>query len=498
VDNTDVLFYGEGVESIVSVIRVKGGEQAFVTNGRVEASTHLQAQQIQFTLGHLPMLLNPEPRQVLVVGMGSGMTAGATSVHPTVERVTLVEIEPEVRGVARTFDAYNHRVLDNPKVSVVLNDGRNFLLTTDRMFDVITADPIHPWFRGAGYLYSSEYFALAAGHLRPGGVIAQWLPIYELTPDDLRSVVKTFQLHFPYTVMWLAHYDAVILGSASPFLIDESELERRLAEPAVAGDLTRVSMGSATDLLSYFVMGTDGMRRFAQNATLNTDDRLYLEFSAPFSIATPAVMAANVQALTALRENILPYLVPADDPQARRAQQQRWDRQFEAGRAGDSALALYLGRRPGDPEVAQAIGRLTFEYPSYAPGAFLSREYQAALAMEPRLLYQSSFMLTNDEGGTVVVEMSAVLVPVSRTRAAIMFVDNGARVVYGQVYVDDYDRDGIADRLAVDVMGALRASYEKDAAAARERRQLLPSATDMLPRFKAVIGAKVQGVKSGS
>ena len=98
VENTDVLYYAEGVESIVSVIKVKGGEQAFLTNGRVEASTHLQAQQVQFTLGHLPMLLNRNPKDVLVVGMGSGMTAGATAVHPGVEQVTLVEIEAQVLG----------------------------------------------------------------------------------------------------------------------------------------------------------------------------------------------------------------------------------------------------------------------------------------------------------------------------------------------------------------------------------------------------------------
>jgi spermidine synthase len=136
-----------------------------------------------------------------------------------VERVTLVEIEPNVLGVARTFEAYNHRVLDNPKVRIVVNDGRNFLMTTNRTFDVITADPIHPWFKGAGYLYASEYFQLAAEHLRPGGVIAQWLPIYELTPHDLASVVRTFQQHFTHTMLWLTHYDrsswAAIRGFSS-------------------------------------------------------------------------------------------------------------------------------------------------------------------------------------------------------------------------------------------------------------------------------------------
>jgi spermidine synthase len=494
VENTDVLFYGEGVESIVSVIKVKGSEQAFITNGRVEASSHLQAQQVQFTLGHLPMLLARDPKEVLVVGMGSGMTAGATAVHPSTERVTLVEIEPKVLGVARTFDAYNHRLLDNPKVKVVLNDGRNFLMTTNRTFDVITADPIHPWFRGAGYLYASEYFQMAAAHLRPGGVVAQWLPIYELTPQDLASVVKTFQQHFPSTMMWLTHYDAVLVGSNAPFVIDEAELQRRVADPAIADDLDRVLMGSSTDLLSYFVMGTEGMKRFAANGTLNTDDRLYLEFSAPFSIASQAVMSANVDAIAARRESILPYLKPAAGTAALEEQRSRWNLQQQAAKIGDVALARFLGGNPSDPGFLRLLRQLNFEYPSYAPGRFLGNEYQATLTLEPRLLQQASFALMSDEGGRTEVEISAVLVPISRTRASIMFVDNRARVVYGQWYVENYGRDGLADRLAVEVMSAIQAAYDGEADAARGRRQTLPSAAQMLGKMKAVIGSKVQRV----
>jgi spermidine synthase len=498
VENTDVLYYAEGIESTVSVIKVKGGEQAFLTNGRVEASTHLPELQLQFTLGHLPMLLARNPKDVLVVGVGSGMTAGASSVHPGVERLTLVEIEPRVLGVARTFEAYNHRVLDNPKATIVLNDGRNFLMTTNRTFDVITADPVHPWFKGAGYLYASEYFALAAAHLRPGGVMAQWLPIYELTAQDLESAVKTFQRHFPHTMMWLTHYDAVIVGSNSAFLIDEAELERRIAEPAIAGDLGRVSMGSATDLLSYFVMGTEGMERFGQAGTLNTDDHLYLEFSAPFSIATPAVMAANIQAIGAHRESILPYLKPAADPQAREEQLKRWDLQFAAGRAGDPVLARFLGSGPTDPDFSVALRRLNQEYPWYAPGRALWSQYQAMLVLEPRLLQRATFRLMDENGGPTAVEVSAVLVPVSRTRASIMFVDNRARVVYGQLYVDDYDREGRANRLAEDLMTAFREAYEAEAIAARTQGRALPSAAATLRRMRIVIDSKAKNVHSGS
>ncbi len=492
VENTDVLYYAEGVESIVSVIRIKGGEQAFLTNGRVEASTHPQARHCQLTLGHLPMLLARNPGKVLVVGLGSGMTLGATSIHPGVEQLTLAEIEPRVIDVARTFAAYNHRVLENPRLRIVFNDGRNFLMTTPEKFDVISADPIHPWFRGAGYLYTTEYFELAADHLTPGGVVAQWLPIYELSPRDVRSIVRTFREHFPHTLLWLTHYDAELVGSRSPLLVDEAELARRMAVPAVAADLGNVMMGSATDLLSYFVMGTDGMARFSREGILNTDDRLYLEYSAPFSIATPSVMEANVRALAAHRESLLPYLAPAAEPRLREEQRRRWDLQREAAAVADPALALFLGGKAGHPEFAGALAALDRHYPWYAPGRFLKDEYQAALAMEPRPLQAATLTLAGDRGSPVVVEISAVLVPVSKGRAAVMFVDNRARFVYGQRYVDDYEGSDTVSRLVADVMGTVRTVYQREAEIATARRNAPPPAAPTLRKIHAAIGSRVR------
>ena len=494
VENTDVIYYAEGVESIVSVIQVKGGGLSFLTNGRVEASSHLQAQQVQLTLGHLPMLLARNPRRALVVGLGSGMTLGAISVHPGLEEVTLAEIEPKVIGVAKAFAAYNHRVLESPKLRVVFNDGRNFLLTTSDMFDVITADPIHPWFRGAGYLYTSQYFRLAAKHLNPGGVVAQWLPIYELTPDDLRSIVRTFREHFAYTLLWLTHYDAELVGSNVPFVLDEGALARRMAPPDVAGDLARVMMGSPTDLLSYFVMGTEGMARFSRDGILNTDDRLYLEFSAPFSIATASVMGANVRALASHRESLLPYLARASEPRAPREQEQRWSLQREAARIADPALALFLEGQAGDPRFTAALAELDQRYPWYAPGRFLRAEHQAALALTPRPLESVRLTLTNDAGAPVTVDITAVLVPVSKSRAAVMFVDNRARTVYGQRYVDGYAEGAAVSGLVADVMAAVLAAYEQEVEISRARSGAPPPAARTLGEIRAAIGAKTRGL----
>ena len=493
VDNTDVLYYAEGVESTVSVVRAKGGDQAFITNGRVESSTDLREQQCVLTLGHLPMLLAAHPRHVLVVGLGTGMTLGATAVHPGVERLTVVELEPKVMGVARAFAAENHGALDDPRLRMVFDDGRNFLLTTRERFDVITADPIHPWFRGAGYLYTTEYFRLAAARLNPGGVMAQWLPLYELTPADLRSIVRTFREHFRYTLLWLTHHDAELIGSNSPLLIDEGEIARRLAVPAVAGDLERIGMGSATDLLGYFVMGSEGMARFSHGAILNTDDRLYLEFSAPFSIASPAVMAANVAALATHRESILPYLAPAPAPAQREAQRRRWDAVHRAGTVRDRAQALFLAGRMDDPHFTSAMATLDHDYPGYAPGRFLRARHDALRALAPRPLRAEPFVVVTDQGVLATVEITAVLVPVSRTRAALVFVDNAARVVYGERYVDNYEESDTVARIVADTMIRARDVYEARARTTPVRLSVPPRATVVLPKIEAAIRASLAG-----
>jgi spermidine synthase len=491
-ENTDVLYYAEGIEAVVSSVKVKGGEQAFVTNGRTEASTNLKDQQVMFTLSHLPMLLHKDPKKVLVVGLGSGMTLGAISVYPSVEQITLVELEPKVLGVARTFADYNHHVLENPKVKMYFNDGRNFLMTTDEKFDVITADPIHPWFRGAGYLYTNEYFTLASEHLRPGGIICQWLPIYELTPEDLKSVVLTFRQQFKHTLLWLTHYDAELVGSNTPVIIDEEELSKRISKPAISDDLNRVMMGSATDLLSYFMMGTEGMKGFSQGGIINTDDNLYLEYSAPFSIGNPSVMGLNVSAITKYRENILPYLLRPMDPKEQARQKNRWANHEEASELRGRASSLFLSGRFNTTEFRKLIEELDTKYPNFAPVRFLKHEIDAALAREPRLLQKTALILQNEERAIIEVEISAVLVPLSSKRASVVFVDNDARVVYGELYFSGLNHEQHMNQFVDEVMASIRASYDRDARKALQEGNRFPSVASTLKEIREIIKVKIQ------
>ena len=434
--DTEVLYYREGVNETVSVVRPRGDVlETFIVNGRPEASTAPVDVQLQRTLGHLPVLLHPAPRSVFVLGTGTGMTLGATLIHPEVQRVTLGEIEPGVLGVARHFGDWNGHALDDPRLRIVFNDGRNFLASTHESFDVITADPIHPWSGGAAYLYTAEYFRTVRSRLAPGGIAAQWLPLYELATRDVRTVVRTFSEVFPHVMVWLTYYDAVLVGSKEPILLDESALAARLDRDAIRAALAPIHMASARDLLSYFVMGDVGARRFGQGGEINTDDNLFLEFSAPLSqgIATDGT---NVAALGAHRESILPYLALGGMAEGRRLQSMaRWARDDATAQLFDPVHARYLLGEAGSHQFLLALRAVQTRDPGYAPLRFLLDEKAFSDRTDPVLVNYADFEERGGSGEVVRVRVSAVRQFVGRGRVLVSFVDAMRKDIFGQRYL---------------------------------------------------------------
>ena len=487
--NYDVLYYGEGVQTIVSSIRSQDGVQSFLTNGRIEASDNPWDLQCEYTLGHLPMLLHKHPKKVFVLGTGAGITLGATSVHPSVEQITLCEIEPKVLGVARTFARYNHNVLDNPKLKIVFNDGRNFLLTTKERFDVITADPVHPWFSGSGYLYTSEYFKLAAEHLNPGGTACQWLPIYELTNDNLKSIVQTFRKNFKYTMVWLTYHDAELVGSNSPLLLDAQDLERRIREPQVLKDLERVNMGSAEDFLSYFVMGDAAGAAYGSGGLVNTDDNLYLEFSAPLSISNGSEEGTNYYNLASYRESILPYLLLPADPAARAGLKRKWGENRMAAFTIDEAHARELLGQFALPDYTRLTALFDARYPSYAPWLFLRSEFTQKIQREPRILGQTDLIVLKEKGEVVCDRIAAVVRRISDHMSIVDFVSGDLKGSLGNLQVLGANREAAIGKMADDIMDQIRQAYVLEKKEAAVRGQMAPSAAAMSARITTIINS---------
>lgn len=488
-DDTDVVYYFEGANEIISVIHPHGAWQSFIVNGRPEASTAPMDMQCQRTLGHLPMLAHPRPRRVFVLGTGTGMTLGAVTLHPEVESIVLAEIEPGAIAAGRSFAEFNHHALDDPRLRVVFNDGRNYLDTSLEKFDVITADPIHPWSGGAAYLYTDEYFRTVAERLAPGGVAAQWLPLYELSVRDVKTVVRTFAANFRFVMVWVTSYDAELLGSNDPIVLDQQDLARRIAVPAVARDLAEVQMGSAEDFLSYFALGDRGARAFAEGGMVNTDDNLWLEFSAPQSMGVGRATGDNMAALALARESIVPYLAPAGE-----AQLARWQRIEAAVPAYDAAHALHELGGTGEPQFRDALGRIRRELPSYAPLHFLERQLTLEALAVPLLMRQAGFAV-RAAAGPHQLQISAVVAAVSELRRALIFVDNEKRDIYGQRYFDGPSKgaDPAMALFATEVLGEASKQYQQAVVEAAARGERLPPDQATADRLRRVIAARTAG-----
>lgn len=280
----------EGVNASVAVSEVDG-YQSFHVSGKVVASTQPLDMRLQRMLGHLPALAHGAPRSVLVVGCGAGVTAGCFVDHPSVERIVVCEIEPKVVAAARGYLANaNHDVLRDPRTEVVIDDARHYLATTTETFDVITSDPIHPWVRGAAALYSAEYYELVKSHLRPGGVVAQWVPLYQTDAAAVKSQLGTFFRAFEHGSIWNSDpenkgYDLVALATVQPLQIDVDEVQRAIeGNPVLRGSLAEAQLGSATALLSTWAGDEETLIPFLADAQINVDVSLRLQYLAGLSL----------------------------------------------------------------------------------------------------------------------------------------------------------------------------------------------------------------------
>jgi spermidine synthase len=282
----DYLLVREGVSSSVAVTEADG-VRSFHVCGKVEASSQQIDMRLQRMLGHLPALVHGDPKRVLVVGCGAGVTAGCFVDHPGVERIVICEIEPNVIGAARDwFASENRGVITDPRTEVVFDDARHFLLTTREQFDVITSDPIHPWVRGAAALYSLDYFDLVRRRLRPGAVVTQWVPLYETDEAAVKSQVGTFCRAFPDGTIWNSDleeqgYDTVLMARAAPSPIDVDAVAAYLdRSPSVRQALAEVDLGDAVALLATYAGRAEDLRPWLADAQINEDVGLKLQYLA--------------------------------------------------------------------------------------------------------------------------------------------------------------------------------------------------------------------------
>ncbi len=279
----ELVFYEDGPGGTVSVHRDKNLLSLRI-NGKTDAS-NAGDMRTQLMSGHLPLFFHPNPRRIMVVGLGSGVTVGAVLQHP-VEQVEVVEIEPAVVRAARFFDRENRRALDDPRTRLVVADARHRLTTTPDRYDVIILEPSNPWIRGLASLFTQEFYGIVRSRLHRGGIVLQWVQGYGLATDDFTMVLRTFRREFPHATLWhTLPGDFLLVGSLEPLRLDLARSRQRLeASPGLRADFSLLVLPGTAAILADFMLGERDTARIAGQGPENDDDLLPLEYSAPRSL----------------------------------------------------------------------------------------------------------------------------------------------------------------------------------------------------------------------
>ncbi len=273
-------YYKEGVDAVVCVTESDGNRLLHI-NGKPDGSNQ-EDLSTQILLAQIPMLLHPEPRQVAVIGLGTGTTPAGAAAHQNIQSLDVIEISPEVIEASNFFRDINHGVLDDPRTVLRVADARNFLHASGNRYDVIVSEPSNPWISGVANLFTQEFFALAKSRLTEGGIMSQWIHCYNMAPEDLRGIIRTYQSVFANVTLWMpTRGDLILIGSDKPYALDYGRVSAALGEERIRLMLDLIERGTFEKIASTFFLGNDDLKAYAGDAPLNTDDRPRLEFSAP-------------------------------------------------------------------------------------------------------------------------------------------------------------------------------------------------------------------------
>jgi len=293
VGDADIIYMGEGWNASVAVSRLSNGVLNYHNAGKVQASSEPQDMRLQRMLGHLTTLIPRDPKNALVIGCGAGVTAGAVSIDPAVQKLTIAEIEPLVPSVvSKYFSNHNFSVVTNPKTRIHIDDARHYLMTTEETFDAITSDPLDPWVKGAAMLYSREFFETVKKRLNPDGVVTLFVQLYESNTEAVKSEVATFLEAFPNGMIFGntnngQGYDMVLLGQVEPTVINLDEIQQKLGRPEyqpIAQSLAEVGMTSVVDLFATFAGNRNQLQPWLADATINRDRNLRLQYLAGLGV----------------------------------------------------------------------------------------------------------------------------------------------------------------------------------------------------------------------
>jgi spermidine synthase len=295
-----LAFYEESPGGTVAVVQQQAGRNHFkrlYIQGVSNSGDSLPSLRYMRLQALLPLLIHRgEPRSALVIGLGTGITAGALLRFPGLEQRVCAELLPAVVRAAPLFQG-NFGVAADARIEIRLRDGRRELLRSSERYDLITLEPPPPAAAGVVNLYSSDFYRLARTRLQPGGLLAQWWPLPTQNDEDSRSLVRSFLDAFPYVSLWTTElHEMLLIGSAEPIELDVQRIAARFNQPETAAALREVGIGSPAALLATWMTDRAGLGRYADDAPAVTDDKPHLEYATwvrpgEFARVLPRVLA---------------------------------------------------------------------------------------------------------------------------------------------------------------------------------------------------------------
>ncbi|WP_197441381.1 fused MFS/spermidine synthase [Thalassoglobus neptunius] len=339
------LWEGEGLESSVAVTATDS--LAFLVNGKSDGNAYGDAG-TQIGLGLIGPLLHPDPQRGLVIGLGTGESAGWLADCRNMESVDVIELEPIIMFMAELCTPMNRDVLNNPKVHIEFNDAREFLLTTPNEYDLIVSEPSNPYRAGIANLYTQEFYEAAAARLSSDGLFLQWLQGYEVDPRTVKSVLTTLRSVFPATQIWRTKSRDLVLvcgRSKDSLSFQRDELVARLQDSTLSEGLQKA--WRVTDLegvLAHYVGGDEAIDTFLDGSDqlLNTDDRNLLEYAFALTVGKSTRFSIHeLQQLADRSDN--PFPISIDDEQKEAIARRRL------------AMLLHLGGEIPANEAPQSV-----------------------------------------------------------------------------------------------------------------------------------------------
>jgi spermidine synthase len=341
-----LLYHAEDAGGTVTVHGLRDGTRLLRVNGAGEVPTDIDSMRTFRLLGTLPLLLHPDPEEVLVIAFGGGITLAAAELLAP-ERIDCVEVVPGVFEASRYFAQYNGSIferLEGGRLEVLVDDGRNHILRTRSRYDAIISDATHPGTADSWILYTEEFYRLCKKRLKPGGIVAQWLPLHGLTPEDHRMILRTFRTVFPHATLWLTRGYTILLATPDQLRVDLGRLRETLTRDAVRQSLSEVDLGDPVSFLATLALDEVAVAAYVGPGRINTDDRPHVSLADRRRTGTAGGAAVLL--------GLIPHLTPRVDARLLKAREEDTERLTRRRMARRRVLIADLALRFGDRQRA--------------------------------------------------------------------------------------------------------------------------------------------------